>query len=113
MLEFLIRFFFIIFSLIIAYRTSVIFFLIEVAGFIGIICCVIWDKKQAKKKILEKQNSRNEDYDLSDRNFQERLDNGELRTYDDIVYHNGTYYENENSEEWEDFEYQYEEDHRR
>ena len=45
--------------------------------------------------------------------FQERLDNGEIRTYDDIVYHNGRYYENENSEEWEDFEYQYEENHRR
>lgn len=113
MLEFLVRCFFIILSLIIVYRSSVIFFLIEVAGFLVIICCAIWDKKQAKKKILEKQNAINEDNNLSDRDFQQKLDNGDIRTYDDVVYHNGRYYENENSEEWEDFEYQYEEDHRR
>lgn len=51
--------------------------------------------------------------DHSKDDFQQRLDNGEIRTYDDVVYHTGRYYENENSEEWEDFEYQYEEDHRR
>lgn len=113
MLESLVRCFFIILSLIIAYRSSFVFFLIEVAGFLVIICCAIWDKKQAKKKIFEKQSSINEDNNLSDKDFLERLDSGEFRTYDDVVYHNGKYYENENSEEWEDFEYQYEEDHRR
>ncbi len=33
-------------------------------------------------------------------------------TQDDIIYKNGRYYENENSEEWEEFEYDISEDER-
>lgn len=33
-------------------------------------------------------------------------------TQDDIIYKNGRYYENENSEDWEEFEYEISEDER-
>lgn len=33
-------------------------------------------------------------------------------TQDDIIYNNGRYYENENSEDWEEFEYEISEDER-
>lgn len=33
-------------------------------------------------------------------------------TQDDIIYKNGHYYENENSEDWEEFEYEISEDER-
>lgn len=33
-------------------------------------------------------------------------------TQDDIIYKDGQYQENEFSEDWKDFEYQYEEDHK-
>lgn len=33
-------------------------------------------------------------------------------TQDDIIYKNGSYYENENSEDWEEFEYEISEDER-
>ena len=38
--------------------------------------------------------------------------NGHPYTQDDIIYKNGRYYENENSEDWEDFEYEISEDER-
>lgn len=38
--------------------------------------------------------------------------NGHLYTQDDIIYKNGRYYENENSEDWEEFEYEISEDER-
>ena len=34
-------------------------------------------------------------------------------TQDDIIYKDGEYHENEFSEDWEDFEYQFEEDRRK
>lgn len=71
-----------------------------------------WILSTPENSTINKDN-RNASNVYSSNDFQQRLDNGEIRTYDDVVYHNGRYYENENSEEWEDFEYQYEEDHRR
>lgn len=38
--------------------------------------------------------------------------NGHPYTQDDIIYKNGRYYENENSEDWEEFEYEISEDER-
>lgn len=38
--------------------------------------------------------------------------NDHLYTQDDIIYRNGRYYENENSEDWEEFEYEISEDER-
>ena len=38
--------------------------------------------------------------------------NGHPYTQDDIIYKNGHYYENENSEDWEEFEYEISEDER-
>ncbi len=38
--------------------------------------------------------------------------NGHQYTQDDIIYKNGRYYENENSEDWEEFEYEISEDER-
>lgn len=38
--------------------------------------------------------------------------NGHPYTLDDIIYKNGRYYENENSEDWEEFEYEISEDER-
>ena len=38
--------------------------------------------------------------------------NGYPYTQDDIIYKNGHYYENENSEDWEEFEYEISEDER-
>ena len=38
--------------------------------------------------------------------------NGPPYTQDDIIYKNGRYYENENSEDWEEFEYEISEDER-
>lgn len=38
--------------------------------------------------------------------------NGHPYTQDDIIYKNGRYYENENSEYWEEFEYEISEDER-
>lgn len=38
--------------------------------------------------------------------------NGHPYTQDDIIYKNGYYYENENSEDWEEFEYEISEDER-
>ena len=37
---------------------------------------------------------------------------GSPYTQDDIIYKNGRYYENENSEDWEEFEYEISEDER-
>lgn len=71
-----------------------------------------WLLSTPKNNPAYKENTKASNSDSADE-FQQRLDNGEIRTYDDVVYHNGSYYENENSEEWEDFGYQYEEDHRR
>lgn len=71
-----------------------------------------WILSTPENSTSNKKNTNTGNSDSTDE-FQQRLDNGEIRTYDDVVYHNGSYYENENSEEWEDFEYQYEEDHRR
>lgn len=71
-----------------------------------------WILSTPRNSPANKENVNNNNSDSTDE-FQQRLDNGEIRAYDDVVYHNGRYYENENSEEWEDFEYQYEEDHRR
>lgn len=38
--------------------------------------------------------------------------NGHPYTQDDIIYKDGRYYENENSEDWEEFEYEISEDER-
>lgn len=38
--------------------------------------------------------------------------NGHPYTQDDIIYKNGRYYENESSEDWEEFEYEISEDER-
>ncbi len=38
--------------------------------------------------------------------------NGHYYTQDDIIYKDGQYYENENSEDWEEFEYEISEDER-
>lgn len=38
--------------------------------------------------------------------------NGHPYTQDDIIYKNGRYYENENSGDWEEFEYEISEDER-
>lgn len=38
--------------------------------------------------------------------------NGHPYTQDDIIYKNGRYYGNENSEDWEEFEYEISEDER-
>ena len=86
-----------------------IFFLV----IFGILLFCYWDAGTNNIGKAEKDKKQEEKGIEPDNDFQQKLDNGELRTYDDIVYHNGIYYENENSEEWEDFEYQYEEDHRR
>ncbi len=57
---------------------------------------------------------------FTDEEVEELVEAGELDTsakftgeytQDDIVQIGGQYYENERSEDWEDFEYQYEEDH--
>ncbi len=37
---------------------------------------------------------------------------GQHYTQDDIIYKDGQYYENENSEDWEEFEYEISEDER-
>ncbi len=91
------------------YALSPFFFWI----FLSVLCSLaVWILITPKDSPTNKENTNAGNSDSAD-DFQQRLDNGEIRTYDDVVYHNGSYYENENSEEWEDFEYQYEEDHRR
>lgn len=44
--------------------------------------------------------------------FRELLKQGQIRSADDIICFQGRYYENEFSEDWEDFEYEYDKDHR-
>lgn len=44
--------------------------------------------------------------------FKELLQQGQIRSADDVIYFKGRYYENEYSEDWEDFEYEYDKDHR-
>lgn len=44
--------------------------------------------------------------------FKELLQQGQIRSADDVIYFNGRYYENEYSEDWEDLEYEYDKDHR-
>lgn len=45
--------------------------------------------------------------------FEKLLNQGEIRSVDDVIYFKGRYYENENSVEWEEFEYEWDKDHRR
>ena len=44
--------------------------------------------------------------------FEELLKQGEIHSVDDVIYFKGRYYENEFSEEWEEFEYEWDRKHR-
>lgn len=45
--------------------------------------------------------------DTADNNFEELLQAGRIASVDDTIVHNGKLYENEFSEQWEEYEYEY------
>lgn len=45
--------------------------------------------------------------DTADGNFEELLQAGRIASVDDTIVHNGKLYENEFSEQWEEYEYEY------
>lgn len=50
---------------------------------------------------------------VTDEEFEDLLEKGQINSVDDVIEFRGRFYENEHSEEWEEFEYEWDKEHRR